>query len=107
MEPRERDGPVLHDGGICDPVYCPRQRSDCTPLARYASPRFESFVCCGETNAAPVPTDRLRYCLKSTHATGVDVMVNLDERDAVHTASVLMAGLSALGSVQIAARDVE
>jgi hypothetical protein len=50
---------------------------------------------------APVPTDRLRFCIKSTHATGVDILVNLDERDAVHSASVILAGLSALGSVTL------
>jgi hypothetical protein len=60
-------------------------------------------MCCGETDAAPVPTDRLRLCVVSTHATGVDVLVNFDERDAVHTSSVLLAGLSALGSVAITA----
>lgn len=60
-------------------------------------------MCCGETTNAPVPTDRLRLCIKSTHEHGVDVLVNVDERDAVHTASVLLGGLSALGSVGITA----
>jgi hypothetical protein len=99
--PRERDGAAVHNHGIVDPVGCPRGCRDCAPLARYASPKFESFMCCGETSSAPVPTDRLRLCIKSTHATGVDLLVNLDERDTVHTASVLLAGLSALGSVAI------
>jgi hypothetical protein len=102
---RDRDGSSIHDNGIVDPSGCPRGCRDCAPLARYASPGFESYMCCGETNGAPVPTDRLRLCILSTHATGVDVLVNLDERDAVHTASVLMAGLSALGSVGIHAVD--
>lgn len=88
-----------------DPVGCPRGRIDCRPLARYASPGYESFMCCGETKGAPVETDRCRLCIKSTHEQGpVDLMVNLDERDVVHTASVLLSGLSALGSVSIAAR---
>lgn len=95
------DGPVLHDGAIFDPRGCPRRRTDCYPLGRYASPGYESFMCCGETAAAPVATDRLRLCVKSTHEHGVDVMFNLDERDAVHTATVLLGGLSALGSVRI------
>jgi hypothetical protein len=98
---RIRDGGTFHDGEIIDPTGCPRNRSDCSALARYASPGFESFMCCGETKAAPVPTDRLRFCIKSTHATGVDILVNLDERDAVHSASVILAGLSALGSVTL------
>lgn len=100
-----RDGPTLHDGAIYDPTRCPRGMTDCAPLARYASPGFDSYMCCGETSGAPVPTDRLRLCIKSTHATGVDLLVNFDERDAVHTVSVLTAGLSALGSVQITATN--
>lgn len=96
-----REGATVHDGEIVDSVGCPRARSDCSALARYASPGYESFMCCGETNAAPVSTDRLRLCIKSTHATGVDILVNLDERDTVHVASVLLAGLSALGSVTL------
>lgn len=71
-------------------------------MARTASPNFESFMCCGETDAAPVPTDRLRLCILSTHATGVDVMVNLDERDAIDTAYVLFAGMSSLAQAKAA-----
>lgn len=97
------DGSQMHDGSISEPRGCPRGRSDCEPLTRYAAPGFESFMCCGETSAAPVPTDRMRLCIKSTHDHGVDLIANLDERDAVHTASVLMGGLSALGSVNITA----
>ncbi len=100
-EKLSRDGAAIHDGEINDPKGCPRGRSDCAPLARYASPEFESFMCCGETKKAPVPTDRLRFCIKSTHEHGVDVLVNLDERDAVHSASVILAGLSALGSITL------
>jgi hypothetical protein len=33
--------------------------------------------------------------------------VNLDERDTVHTASVLLGGLASLGSVKITATDSE
>jgi hypothetical protein len=107
-EPRVRDGQALHDGGIFAPIGCPRGLgSQCGPLSRIASLGFESFMCCGQTHSAPVPTDRLRLCIKSTHETGVDLLVNLDERDAVHTASVLMGGLSALGSVKITATDSE
>jgi hypothetical protein len=102
---RLRDGKAIQDGCIIDPKGCPRGLGDCFPLARYSSPAFESFVCCGETHAAPMPSDRLRLCQKSTHAHGVDILVNLDERDVVHTATVLMAGLSALGSVKITAED--
>lgn len=100
---RSREGAQLHDGAIHDPHGCPRGRTDCSPLARIASPGYESFMCCGETASAPVPTDRIRFCQKSTHAHGVDLLVNFDERDAVHTASVLLSGLSALGCVNITA----
>ena len=41
-----------------------------------------------------VPTDRFRLCIKSTHKTGVDLIVNLDERDVIDTASVLLGALS-------------
>lgn len=102
---RQREGPAIQDGAIHDAKGCPRSRSDCWPLARHASAGYESFMCCGETKAAPVPSDRLRLCVKSTHAHGVDVMVNLDERDAVHAASVLLGGLSALGAAKITATD--
>lgn len=104
-DPRLRDGPVVQDGAIHDAKGCPRGRTDCWPLARYSSANFESFICCGETKSAPVPSDRLRVCEKSTHAHGIDRMVNYDERDVVHTASVILAGLSALGAAKITAED--
>lgn len=108
MTQRDREGPAIHDHGIYGAAGCPRGRIDCDALARYASPDAASFMCCGETSAAPVPTDRLRLCILSTHdRSPVDMMVNLDERDAVHTSSVLLAGLSALGSVGILATDKE
>jgi hypothetical protein len=91
---RTARGPMIHDGAVYPPAGCPRARSDCSPLSRVSSPNYESFMCCGETDAAPVPTDRLRLCVLSTHSTGVDVMVNFDERDATDTAYVLLGGLS-------------
>jgi len=53
-------------------------------------------MCCGETAEAQrtVLTDRFRLCILSTHKTGVDLMVNLDERDVIDTASVLLGALS-------------
>ncbi len=53
-------------------------------------------MCCGETAAGrrSVSTDRFRLCILSTHKTGVDQIVNLDERDVVDTASVLLGALS-------------
>ena len=104
---RLREGPAIHDNGVYGAGGCPRGRTDCEALARYHSSFGEvSFMCCGETAAAPVKTDRLRLCVKSTHDNGpVDVMVHFDERDAVHTSSVLLAGLSALGSANITADD--
>lgn len=75
---RINDGPKIHDEGIYSPTGCPRGLGkQCAPLSRMASPNFESFMCCGQTNNAPVPTDRFRLCIKSTHATGVDLLVNL------------------------------
>lgn len=103
MSDRQREGVTIHDGSITDPTGCPRSRTDCSALSRIASPGYESFMCCGQTTSAPVPTDRLRLCIKSTHNDGVDVLINVDERDAVHTASVLLGGLAALGSVRITA----
>jgi len=96
MTERVRDGAAIHDGMVTHPGGCPRHRTDCAPLARVASPDFESFMCCGETASAPVPTDRLRLCIRSTHKHGVDVLVNLDPRDATDTATVLLGGLSSL-----------
>jgi hypothetical protein len=109
MSARTHEGVTLHDGGIYDPSGCPRGLGDqCQPLSRIASPSFASFMCCGQTGSAPVPTDRLRFCVKSTHDCGpVDVLVNFDERDTVHACSVLMGGLAALGSVSITATDSE
>lgn len=106
-QPRVRDGQTLHDGSIYDPHGCPRGLDhQCSPLSRIASPAFASFMCCGQTNSAPVPSDRLRLCIKSTHdRSPVDLLVNLDERDTVHAASVLMGGLASLGSVRITATD--
>jgi len=96
----------IHDGAVRSIAGCPRGRTDCTALGRYASPEYESFMCCGETDAAPVATDHLRLCIKAQHAHGVDIMVNLDERDAVHSAAVLLAGLSYRGSVGLTPMEV-
>ena len=89
-------GKRIFDGVILPPKGCPRKLSDCQPSSRVASPEYESFMCCGETAEAErtVPTDRFRLCIKSTHQTGVDLTVNLDERDVVDTASVLLGALS-------------
>lgn len=92
-------GSQVHDGEVQSLGGCPRGRTDCGALARYASLGPESFMCCGETRAAPVPADRLRLCIKADHEHGVDIMVNLDERDVAHTAAVLLAGLSYRGSI--------
>ena len=94
-ERRLPEGPQCHDG-IFNPLQgCPRGRTDCTPVARRASPEFESYFCCGLTNAAPVPEDVVRLCVKSTHARGpVDLLVNFDDRDAIDAIAVLSAGLS-------------
>lgn len=72
-------------------------------MSRVASPGYESFMCCGETNAAPVPTDVLRLCIKSSHdRKPVDVLVNLDRRDAIDVASVLLGGMSSLAQADAA-----
>ena len=89
-------GKRIFDGVVLAPKGCPRKLSDCQPLSRVASPDYESFMCCGETVEAErtVPTDRFRLCIKSTHRTGVDLTVNLDKRDVIDTASVLLGALS-------------
>ena len=89
-------GKRIFDGVVLAPARCPRKLTDCEPLSRVASPEYESFMCCGETAEAErtVPTDRFRLCIKSTHRTGVDLTVNLDERDVIDTASVLLGALS-------------
>lgn len=84
----------IWDGETRHPAGCPRGRNDCQALARIASPGPASYMCCGETDGAPVPTDRFRLCIYSSHETGVDVLVNLDARDVIDTASVLLSGLS-------------
>ena len=90
----------IWDGETRHPAGCPRNRTDCTPLSRVASDGFVSFMCCGETPAAPVPQDVLRFCHKSTHEYGVDIMVHFDRRDATDTALVLLGGLSALAQTE-------
>ena len=89
-------GKRIFDGTMLPPRGCPRKLSDCQPSSRVASADYESFMCCGETAEAQrkVATDRFRLCIKSTHRTGVDLMVNLDERDVIDTASVLLGALS-------------
>lgn len=88
----------IHDGNFNTPAGCPRGLLHvCTPLSRIASADGKSFICCGETAAAAVPTDRIRLCLKSEFVMrgAVDVMMDLDERDATDTAYVLLGALSA------------
>lgn len=97
----------VHHGEMTATVGCPRGRTDCSPLSRAASDNYASFFCCGETDAAPVPTDRLRLCVKSTHDNSpVDVMVHFDERDATDAAFVVLGGLSALVTEKVS-RDQE
>lgn len=99
MTERRRDGGApIHDGAVpYVATGCPRKRGDCVPMARVASPGYASFMCCGETNAAPVPTDVLRLCIYSSHdRKPVDTLVHLDRRDAIDVSSVLLAGMSSL-----------
>lgn len=101
---REFVGPQLHDGAVPYIGGCPRRRTDCHAISRKASPNFESYMCCGETAAAPVPTDVLRLCIKSSHdRRPVDILVNLDRRDAIDVAAVLMGGMSSVAQVDAAA----
>ena len=95
-EPRTRAGETIHDGLITHPEGCPKAAGDCRPLSRVASPDFESYMCCGETTpeGRSVPGDIFRLCIGGTHKTGVGLVVNMDERDVIDTASVLLAGLS-------------
>lgn len=53
-------------------------------------------MCCGETaqDGRTVTDDRFRLCILSTHRTGCDIIVNLDQRDVIDTASVLLGALS-------------
>ena len=89
-------GKRIFDGVIQHPAGCPRGRQDCEPLSRISSPGFESYYCCGETSGGPVPQDTYRLCIAAAHDHGVDVMVNLDARDVIDTAAVLLAGLSSV-----------
>lgn len=101
---RAREGSQIHDGEVPYLSGCPRKLEGCTPMARVASPGFESFMCCGETDNAPVPTDVLRLCIKSSHdRKPVDLLVNLDRRDAIDIASVLLGGMSSLAQADGAA----
>ncbi len=89
-------GKRIFDGVVLTPKGCPRELTDCLPLSRVASPEYESFMCCGETTEGQrtVPDDRFRLCILSTHRSGVDLTVNLDKRDVIDTASVLLGALS-------------
>lgn len=103
MGERVTEGSQVHDGEVPFLVGCPRQRTDCTAVARKASPNFESYMCCGETDAAPVPADVLRLCIKSSHdRKPVDLLVNLDRRDAIDVACVLLGGMSSLAQADAA-----
>jgi hypothetical protein len=101
-------GDRIFDGEVTHPAGCPRGMDDCSPLARVASEGYASFMCCGENSEATrkVPGDRFRFCMRSIrgdHPLGVDILVNLDERDLVDTASVLMGAFSS--DMQVRATD--
>lgn len=103
MAERRVEGSQVWDGQMWQLAGCPRGRADCTATARRASPGFESYMCCGETNGAPVPTDVLRLCIKSSHdRKPVDILVNLDRRDAIEVSAVLLAGMSGLAQLDAA-----
>ena len=107
-ERRTRVEETVHDGLITHPVGCPKGANDCEPLSRVASPGYESFMCCGETHpeGRSVPADLFRLCIGSTHKTGVNMVVNFDERDAIDTASVLLAALSSNANL-VACGEIE
>lgn len=99
----------IFDGVVTHPNGCPRELPDCLPLSRVASPEYESFMCCGETAAGlrSVSTDRFRLCILSTHKTGVDLLVNLDDRDVIDTAAVLLGALSSDAAARVVAAESE
>jgi hypothetical protein len=100
---RQTKGTMVHDGVVPWISGCPRGFNDCTAVARKASPGFESYMCCGETATSPVPTDVLRLCIKSSHdRKPVDLLVNLDRRDAIDVACVLLGGMSMLAQADAA-----
>lgn len=99
---RTKEGGAIHDGLVTHPSGCPKKAEDCAPLSRISSPDYESFMCCGETDpeGRSVPADLFRLCIGSTHETGVNLVVNFDERDAIDTASVLLSALSSNAQLQ-------
>jgi hypothetical protein len=59
-------------------------------------------MCCGDNGGnAAVPTDRFRLCIFASHSRRpADILVNLDERDVIDAASVLMGGLSSNAQIK-------
>lgn len=84
--------------GFHDPIYCPRERTDCKSLAQIIADGHASFICVGERQFDPatraVPTDAYRFCHKSCE--GVDLAINHDQRDMAHIAAVYSMGLAAV-----------
>lgn len=91
---RSPDEPTTWDGETRHPVGCPRGRADCEPLSRRASEDYRTYMCCGENDGSHggPDQDRWRFCMVSED--GVDFLVNLDERDMIDSAAVLLSGLS-------------
>ncbi|KKN20985.1 hypothetical protein LCGC14_0930100 [marine sediment metagenome] len=63
-------------------------------------------MCCGETAEAQrtIPGDRFRLCVYS-QAGGADMIINLDDRDVVDTASVLLSALSSDAAGRVLASE--
>jgi len=98
------DGTILSDGepvghlGIMMPGFCPRECTDCTPLASLITvwdddKSKRQYTCVGENDGTNrvVPGDELRHCFKNDE---IDQKQDWDQRDVVDTVSVLMQGLS-------------
>lgn len=98
--------------GFFEPRHCPRGRGDCQALSQIIAPEHVSFVCCGEHNGEGVAyaQDRYRFCHKTPDPHGVDILIDVDERDVAHMAAVLSwataATIPASGEPRVPVFDV-
>ena len=85
---------MIEKGIISVASHCPRGRGDCSALSHIISSDGQSFVCFGRNDGTTRchEQDKYRYCCVAP--SGIDEIQDVDRRDAMHQATVILTGLS-------------
>lgn len=84
--------------GFILPENCPRERTNCNPLAQIVSDDCESFFCCGQHDGSisKVLQDQYTVCFKGPHDDDISMY---DKRDIIHNMAVLAQALAIIEEI--------